>query len=273
MLLCQCRAGLVRCRVSMIKDSDTAGKVVSAECPRCKVGTNHKVERAVEWSDSDDQEGVSVWETFQIIRCGGCDTISFRSVSGNSEDYHYDSNGNIEHDERIRLYPDRPEKSVVGELFLREEVYKVPAVIQSIYGETLAATEQSLPTLAGIGVRAVIEAMCSDLKAKGRDLEAKIDKLESMSLLTSEGAKILHGIRLLGNKAAHRMEAPSAQQLRAALRVIDHLLLGAYVIPHEAKILPQHTAKPKSGSTNSATTPIVPTAAKSAAQAQEKHAN
>ncbi len=70
------------------------------------------------------------------------------------------------------------------------------------------------------------------------DLNKKINKLKNMSLLTSDGAKTLHGIRLLGNAAAHEVEAPTTEQIKAAFKVIDHLLLGAFVLPKEASVLP-----------------------------------
>ncbi|HOZ46558.1 MAG TPA: DUF4145 domain-containing protein [Candidatus Hydrogenedentes bacterium] len=225
--------------MSEIKESKTQGKTIHIQCPQCNVHTKHTVERALDWSDFWEGPDISVWATYQIVRCNGCDCLSFRSVHSDSE-----SRSHGDYDEKECLYPERKQRSVVDELYLRDDVYDIPKIIQVIYRETLSAVEHGLPTIAGIGIRAVVEATCQDLKAKKRNLQDKIDELVDKSLLTPSGAEILHGIRELGNAAAHEMKAPTKKQITAALKVIDHLLLGAYVIPKEASVLPK--SKPKS---------------------------
>ncbi len=230
-------------RMSEIKESKTQGKTAHIQCPQCNVHTKHTVERALEWSAYSEEADISVWTTCQIVRCNGCDTLSFRSLHSDSESRCYDR------DEEECLYPERKQRSVVDELYLRDDVYDIPEIIQVIYRETLSAVEHNLPTIAGIGIRAVVEATCQDLKAKQRNLQDKIDELVAMSLLTPSGAEILHGIRELGNAAAHEIKAPTKKQITAALKVIDHLLLGAYVLPKEASVLPK--PKPKSAGKSS----------------------
>lgn len=224
-----------------IEGSKTEGEIIHVECIWCKSKTKHTVERALEWSESDE---ISAWGTYQIIRCNGCDTLSFRSIESNSEEYDYDENGEPILIETEKLYPEREKRSLVGELYLRDYIYEIPEIIQAIYRETLSAVQYNLATLAGIGIRAVIEATCQDLKAKKRNLEDKINELVGLSMLTSAGAEILHGIRLLGNDAAHRMKPPETRQITAALKVIDHLLLGVYVLPKEASVFPKPKPKP-----------------------------
>lgn len=230
--------------MSKVEDSKTQGETVQVECPQCETTTKHTVERALDWSDFYEGSDIHAWGTYQIVRCNGCDPLSFRTVEGNSEDYDYDESGHMVLSETEKLYPERRKRSVVDELYLCDDVYKIPEIIQTIYRETLEAVQHDLPTLAGIGIRAVIEATCHDLKAKKRNLADKIDELVGMSLLTPAGAEILHGIRLLGNDAAHEMKAPKTKQISAAPKVIDHLLLGVYVLPQEASVLPKPAPKP-----------------------------
>ena len=232
--------------MSKVEDSKTQGKTVYVECSQCEAPTKHTVERALEWSEFYDGPDIHVWITYQIVRCNGCDTLSFRSAHCGSDEYYPDETGNWVFVETERLYPTRKKRSVVDDLYLRDDVYEIPECIQAIYRETLSAVQYDLPTLAGMGIRAIIDATCQDLEAKKRNLAEKIDELVGMSLLTPAGADILHGIRLLGNDAAHEMKAPKTKQITAALRVIDHLLLGVYVLPQEASVLP----KPKLNAPN-----------------------
>lgn len=231
--------------MSNIHDSKTQGKTIRIECLECKTITKHEIMRALDWADFIGVGEIRVWGTHQIVRCNGCDTLSFRAVLLSEEEYGLDEAGDICYFETEKLYPERYDRSLLNELYLRDDIYDIPTIIQSIYRETVSSVQHNLPTLAGIGIRAVIEAICREKKAKKRNLEGKIDELVDMSLLTPEGAKILHGIRLLGNDAAHEMKAPNKKQILAALKVIDHLLLGVYVLPKEADVLPKPTSKPE----------------------------
>lgn len=230
-----------------IEESKTVESVVRVQCPCCEVKTKHTIERALDWSDSNDE--VSAWGSYQIIRCNGCDKLSFRTVQYFSDEYVPMPDGSMVYCEEEHLYPPRADHSLMDQLYLRDDIYDIPVVVQAIYRETLTAVQHDLPTLAGVGIRAILEATCRELKASTGTLEKKINKLDQLSLLTSAGAEILHGIRLLGNDAAHQMKPPTKKQITAALKVIDHLLLGVYVLPHEASVLP----KPKTKATKKAT--------------------
>lgn len=221
-----------------IKPSDEVGKTIRVLCDRCKQKTAHRVLAAIDYSGESDDGDIQVWGSAQVIQCQGCEDIGFRDTSTCSESIGPDGYEPDEH-----LYPPRIDQSLTGQLYLRDDIYDIPDVVQAIYLETLKAVQHDLPTLAGVGIRAILEATCQERKTKKRNLADKIDELVSMSLLTSAGAEILHGIRLLGNDAAHEMKAPTKKQISAALKVIDHLLLGVYVLPQEASVLPK--PKPK----------------------------
>ena len=51
-------------------------------------------------------------------------------------------------------------------------------------------------------MRALVEAVCMEKSASGNNIEKRIDDLVNKGVLTTEGADILHSIRLIGNKAA-----------------------------------------------------------------------
>ena len=76
-------------------------------------------------------------------------------------------------------------------------------------------------------------------EVKGENLEKKIDGLHSMGLITGDGAKILHSLRFMGNEAAHKMKVHTNAQMSAAFDVIEYLLMGVYILPERADILPK----------------------------------
>jgi len=176
---------------------------------------------------------VSWLEKNQIIQCLGCDTVSFRTVLTDSEsvDYYYRDDGNtgVYHIETIKYYPARIDglKSI--------DVSMLPLKILDIYRETVLAIESEQYVLAGIGIRAIVETVCKELSANGKNLHEKIDSLKDMSIVTPEGAKTLHRLRVLGNNAAHEVKSHDYSQLQLAMKIIDHMLDGTYVIPQQVQ--------------------------------------
>jgi hypothetical protein len=231
--------------VSRFYQIASEGVAVFIECLSCKRLTKHAVEAGAERTISEGHGEPDRFETYQIVRCKGCDGVSFRIVYRSDDDVTFSPDGDMVYNDREKLYPDRLKRSLADELYLREKIYEVPPLIQAIYRETLQAARHDLNTLAGVGIRSVVEAICRDRGTKEDNLEKKIDELVVMSILTESGAEILHGIRLIGNEAVHESKAPTPQQISAAIKVIDHLLLGVYVLPKEAAELTRLAAAKK----------------------------
>ena len=93
----------------------------------------------------------------------------------------------------------------------------LPNNIDTIYRETHWALCSGSVILAGIGMRAVLEAVCAKKRARGKDLEKRIDNLVELGVLSTNDAKVLHRLRDFGNEAAHRFEALDSRR-RSRLR-------------------------------------------------------
>lgn len=225
-----------------IEKGKKVGENIWCKCPECERSTRHTVLASVAESGYIDGPDIAYYHDYSIVQCDGCEKVSFRKESSNSEDLDYENKPKV----TVQSFPEPEPEQHAGAAYITDEVYSMPGIVQSIYSETLGAIQRGLPILAGIGIRAIVEATCDDQKAVGRTLENKIDDLVSKSLLTDKGAEILHGLRLIGNSAAHEIKAPTKEQVAAAMKVIDHLLIGAYVIPNEAKVLPVPAKKPAS---------------------------
>ncbi|WP_122572379.1 DUF4145 domain-containing protein [Pseudomonas viridiflava] len=203
-------------------------------CRTCNFETKHIVIAClIEHGSQDCGRGNSVdWCVYnQIIQCLGCEEVSFRVCSTNSEDYDHDDTGSPYYNETVTYFPGR----AIGPKMI--DHWLLPWGISQIYKEARAAVENELLIIGGIAIRALLESICSDVGAKGRKLDVKIDDLHSRSLVTKEGVETLHKIRLLGNRAAHKAQAHSKAQLILALEVIEHILIGTYIIPDNAKKL------------------------------------
>jgi len=204
-----------------------AGKQTKVACMHCAGVTNHEILKSVEetgWEELGPDYYIHWDATNQIIKCCGCETISFRMLSSNSEEVGPD--GAIEHEE---LYPSRTE----GRQPLNDD-HLLPSDLERIYRETVSALNNKQPVLAGIGIRAIIETVSKEKNASGRDLFIKINDLVSKGVLTQEGSDILHKLRVLGNSAAHEVKAHKPVELNLAMDVVEHLLQAVYILPFHA---------------------------------------
>ncbi len=197
-------------------------------CKECNRETAHKIIASYDERGTEDCGGgnsVDWHDGNQIIQCLGCETVSFRSVSSFSEDVDYSVDGEAYYPEKVKYYPARSEglSSI--------ETYMLPPEIQGIYAETILAIESEQHILAGIGIRAIVETVCKERKATGDDLYKKINDLKAQSLVTPEGADILHKLRVLGNASAHEVKPQDSKQLALAMKIIRNLLESTYIIP------------------------------------------
>lgn len=207
--------------------NESAGTEVSVPCIQCSGKTAHEVIQSIDKSGYVDDYEISWERKHQIIRCKGCKTLTFRDASSNSEDHMQDDAGGWELHVYETLYPSRIE----GRKDLGSDVIHLPPGLMNVYAETIQALNNDSPILAGIGLRALVETVCKDKKAAGKNLYEKINDLASNHVLTPSGAEILHKVRSLGNKAAHEVKPHTPRQLSLAMTVVEHMLRDVYILP------------------------------------------
>ena len=106
-------------------------KSLKIYCNSCNRTTNHEILKNEERETHDDEAQVVFYDCWQIIKCLGCESISFRQLSSNSDDYDSETG---EHYESIRLYPNRSDKTLPIKPYC-----DVPTIVRNIYRETLDA--------------------------------------------------------------------------------------------------------------------------------------
>jgi Domain of unknown function (DUF4145) len=217
--------------IAFNKDKDL-GSIHRVACLRCARRTDHAVVSAYQVrGDEESGDWSYSWEeNYQIIQCLGCKSISFRLAKSNSEDFADDEHGKRFHPEDESLYPARVE----GLQHFDGDLVYLPNQLRRIYEETTRALANQQPVLAGIGLRALVESLCKDNKAKGNNLANKIDDLVQLQILTPNDAHILHSIRTLGNDSAHEAKPHNEMQLQLAITVAENLLRSVYILPAKA---------------------------------------
>lgn len=213
--------------VQSVEHDKSKGDQMRLPCNMCGTITFHSVQKSIDLTVGFLPTMPHGSRHYQIIQCMGCREYSFRDLKK------YPDFGTVSTKRKVRkmekdehLYPKRN-----IERRLIKQVRNLPSEVSRIYLETHQALLGSQPVLAGIGIRALLETVCKERSAPGRDLKEKIDNLAALGLLTKDNADFLHSLRVLGNRAAHEVIPHGEEKLHIAMDVIEHLLVTVYILP------------------------------------------
>ncbi len=194
-------------------------------CVKCKRNTRHLVLEEV--ADHGDEE-YQFTKLSSIIECQGCEEKGFRTVFRDIENTYPVGDDEWVTPEDIEYYPKyNPEHVDL------ESTRNIPEIVGEIYAESMLAVQAGALTLAGLGLRGTIEAVCNERSITGRNLEVRIGRLATQGLISAKDAERLHAIRFLGNDAAHDIKKPSDMQISVALKIINHLIQSVYLLEAE----------------------------------------
>jgi len=154
--------------------------LVKVPCSNCGGGKkNHKVHFKTERRWVNENAGIEGIDRYEIVECVGCETLRFRQTSWDSEGHEFEDYD--EEHETVTVYPQEAQKPARAPRFYPGD--PVPEQVLTIYHETIQAYNFGAPTLAGAGLRAIVEALCINQGVTGRNLQAKIDALVAKGLL------------------------------------------------------------------------------------------
>lgn len=216
--------------------ADAELKTVKIECDECGGGyRNHEVVAKYELSGGNEDVGMYWHSAYEICKCRGCDSVRFRRSTSNSDDYDYETG---EPDVTVRIYPEfRPNARQA------HDMDGLPQRVEAIYHETIKAFNAGALTLAGGGLRAIVEAVCIEQKVTGKNLQQRIDQLALDGLLAKTQADLLHEERYIGNTALHEIERPAQRDIEDGLQIVESLLNTIYIAPLKAARLKQQRLK------------------------------
>jgi len=239
----------------MYERKDRFGKQEDLACAHCRNATMHTIRYSYEtsWNLPDVALGGTLHD---FLNCNGCGEGTYRRNSWSSEDQ----------DRSIRLYPVRLENT--------RETKQFPNVpweskLTRIYRQTVAAFNEDLMTLAGAGVRLLIEGICieknvadgpifdqttgvqvinrkNNQPVRRDNLEGRINGLAEKDLISRQQCKYLHELRFLGNDAAHQLDIPEPVIVGHAIDIVESIFEQLYEQPEKAAEIAARIRPPKS---------------------------
>ncbi|GAA4339794.1 hypothetical protein GCM10023184_37150 [Flaviaesturariibacter amylovorans] len=182
--------------------------------------------KPVKSSIAEDDEELSVQDEYMTLQCMGCDHVSFLVRHGFPQT-------NDDAEERDYYDVSYPETKYFAHIRLLdgEERMALPRLLDDLYAQLEIAFQHEACTLAGIGLRLMVEAICLHQKVPGSTLKAKIDSLHSEGLISKNDLPILHNLRELGNISAHEIKGFPIDMLTHALEIVNHILKGIFIMP------------------------------------------
>jgi hypothetical protein len=216
---------------------------IKSSCSTCGPKSNAKVvaHHKVYWSDGP----VDSWETYQIVECFGCNSVSFRHSSWCSEEEqqsYNDETGEIErsYPENILYWPPQPDPSARQKpRYLEAHQGVLDENLRQLMVDLYTALDQKLNVLAAIGARAVFECSAASLGI-GPNSRTFDDKLEALLIngqISSEDRKILATLTDCGNAAAHRGWRPTTNQVNTILDITENFVHRSFILGKEARQL------------------------------------
>lgn len=201
--------------------------MIDCYCPVCKHRTHHLV--LGEGANTSPDEEYYYSATYRVVKCCGCDHVSF--------DLEVFEEGNVEYDQDgyemiVPVHTAFPEKENSIEPL---HSWEIPSLISRAYSESVEALNNGSLLLASIGFRATIEALCIEKGITKGNLEKKIDELSKKGIITALDCERLHAARFMGNESAHQMEKPDKEHVLTVLEVINNILNNLYIIDRKFK--------------------------------------
>lgn len=229
-------------------ENERKGQFNEVLCATCGGPKRHEVIASYDEAGNEDYGRFNVsWNTsYQIIKCHGCQTVSYRTLTSSSEDTPDLVGNEYVWSEAETLYPHRTDSDMPIRAFS-----EVPYEIVCVYEEAINCINRGSPILAAGGLRAVIDGICADhdvkdglvtnketgAQVRSRTLDGKISGLHEKGFLTKQLADALHENRLLGNSALHELVQHRKADLVTAAQIIEHVLITIYEVKKKTEKL------------------------------------
>lgn len=214
-------------------------KIVMAHCNKCK-GDRRTFVRATHTVEGNDGE-ISWGDTYDILECCGCQTISVRHERWFSEwdQIVHDLNGKtiMVPGVQTKYWPPpirRTKPDWSSEI--------TDAVLRGLFDELYAALDSNLLVLSTIGARTLFDrASYLQVSDPPGGFSGKLDAMVMGQFISSSEKGILEAMTDAGNASAHRGYSPTFEQLSAIVDILENYLHRSIVLVGVAVALKEST--------------------------------
>jgi hypothetical protein len=203
-------------------------------CVQCSGERKHEV--CAEYKDSwtNDEHDVSGGSSNRILKCGGCEHVSFRSESWNTEDYGPDGP-----ETEVNVYPkssaQRAAPSWLEEFdFSTDELEKsLEAQLKEVY----KSFDQGTFWICVMGVRAVIETLMTNKIGDLGSFSKNLSEFSKRGFISEPQRLALEQAIDVGSAAIHRGAKANRTKALEAIQITENVIEGVMIQPkREARL-------------------------------------
>lgn len=205
------------------------GEKIKDRCNSCGASVNHEVINIQRRRDSElinNEFEISWGDDYTILKCYGCDSVRIKHEDWFSEDTGHDGAPHI----RVRYYPPtifRKEPEWFRDL---DEEWHITKLCREVY----AALQNSCPSLAAMGLRAVLEAIMIDKVGDQGTFNKNLKSFEENGYISKIQMGILKNALELGHASIHRGFVPDNEQVIFALDLTETIVHHLYLLNDQA---------------------------------------
>jgi hypothetical protein len=199
--------------------------ITKAHCNACGDGRNHHVLHSERITWEDPEHPVSGSNTYETLKCCGCENIKLRHISCFSED----------DDATVNYFPaaifrPNPEWFKELEFDLSSDDEFVSQLLKEIY----VALQHNLRSLAAMGVRSLLERIMISKTGDKGSFSQHTSEFEKLGYISRIQRERLETILDAGHATIHRAFKPDKKDIITLVDLTEHIVETVYL--HEAKV-------------------------------------
>lgn len=258
---------------SPIRTLTKVGDQVSAYCNMCSGVKRHLALASYSYIDRFEQatppeeppmpdDNLMIYE---ILRCMGCDDISFRRETYSMEtgfeeqsaerisfsDTLYGDDLVLVCDQSIQ-YPPRSSRQLP--LWSGSLDPELRSILQEVY----SALHMGLNRLAAMGARTIIDIVATREVGDKGSFGTKLTAMVTEGLVSKGSRDVIHAALEAGSAAAHRGHSPESDDLSVIMDIVENLLQTVYVLKPASDRLRASTPPRSNSGAGDSTQRIVP---------------
>jgi hypothetical protein len=201
-----------------------------AHCNACGGERNHLLLNKIRKNGEeliDNQYHVSWGDTYYVLECCGCESVKLLQDSWFSEDTDFEGRPILHQ----TYYPSSIFRPLPRWFGLLDSEWHISKLVR----ETYQALQNDAPSLAAMGVRAVIEAIMIDKVGDNGTFKGNLKAFQEKGYISSFQLENLEAALELGHASIHRGFIPEKHQIEVALDILENLVQGLYLLEQKAK--------------------------------------
>ncbi|MCE5180556.1 MAG: DUF4145 domain-containing protein [Betaproteobacteria bacterium] len=201
-----------------------------AHCNTCGGERTHLLLNKIMKSGEElvgDQYPISWGDTYYVLECGGCESVRLLQESWFSEDTDFEGHINIHQ----TYYPSSIFRPLPRWFTSLDTEWHITKLVK----ETYQALQNDAPSLAAMGVRAIIEAIMIDKVGDSGTFKGNLKAFQAKGYISSFQLENLEAALELGHASIHRGFIPKNHQIEVALDILENLVQGLYLLENKAK--------------------------------------